>query len=432
MLKKAGDNDWSLEPRDIWDENVDDAGKVRKASGGAKLTDRPKLLAAVEAVEQGKAKVIVAERMDRFFRDLDVQREVIKRVEAAGGKIETLNGAISHATAEAELNANLNGAVNQYMRRTAMERSWAAVEVAIEQGKVPWSQTAPGYLRDENSRLTPDPKLAPVMVKAFEMRRKKATIWEVREFLRAHGIERSYHGTQHLFRDRIYVGEIHFGTHTPNLKAHKPIIKRSVFNAVAKLKDPRGPKVESPRLLARLGVLRCDTCGGRMVVGTQTQNGRSYAFYRCPHAGKGDDCSARMSIGATLIEDHLVSRAKDLLVGIRETVTEVSDAQQAAQALEDAQAALDAAVQAFVGLEVEPSVNKRLHELRDARDEARERYEAELDTEGAMSMVVGVKDWDQLTFDEQRELIRVLVPEVRVKRGRGLARVEIKPPTGLR
>jgi len=139
-----------------------------------------------------------------------------------------------------------------------------------------------------------------------------------------------------------------------------------------------------------------------------------------------------MSIGATLIEDHLVSRAKDLLVGIRETVTEVSDAQQAAQALEDAQAALDAAVQAFVGLEVEPSVNKRLHELRDARDEARERYEAELDTEGAMSMVVGVKDWDQLTFDEQRELIRVLVPEVRVKRGRGLARVEIKPPTGLR
>ena len=35
MLKKAGDNDWSLEPRDIWDEYVDDAGKVRKASGGA-------------------------------------------------------------------------------------------------------------------------------------------------------------------------------------------------------------------------------------------------------------------------------------------------------------------------------------------------------------------------------------------------------------
>ncbi|MCW2958934.1 MAG: Resolvase, terminal domain, partial [Solirubrobacterales bacterium] len=86
MLKQAAGEDYTFDPADIWDDNVDTRGVVRPASGGAQLADRPKLIAAVEAVERGDAHVIVAERFDRLFRDLDVQRAVIKRVEAAGGR----------------------------------------------------------------------------------------------------------------------------------------------------------------------------------------------------------------------------------------------------------------------------------------------------------------------------------------------------------
>src|SRR4051812_45518565 len=85
MLKQADLDGFTLDPTDIWDENVDANGVVRPVSGGAALADRPKLRAAVEAVERGKAGVIVAERFDRLFRDLDLQREVIRRVEAGGG-----------------------------------------------------------------------------------------------------------------------------------------------------------------------------------------------------------------------------------------------------------------------------------------------------------------------------------------------------------
>src|SRR3954471_10041797 len=179
MLKQAQSDGFGLVPGDIWDENVDGNGRVRPASGGASLDDRPKLKAAVEAIERGEATVIVAERFDRLFRDLDVQREVIRRVEGAGGRLVTAAGKISHATAEAELHANLNGAIAQYTKRTAMERSWAAVEIAIEEGRVPWHDTTPGYGIGEDGRLIPN-RHAPAVAEAFRLRGEAATLAEVR------------------------------------------------------------------------------------------------------------------------------------------------------------------------------------------------------------------------------------------------------------
>jgi len=96
-----------------------------------------------------------------------------------------------------------------------------AVELAIEKGKVPWPGEIPGYIRDADSRLTPDDEMVAVIVRAFEIRKDGATIDAVRAHLLANGIELSYTATQHLLGDRIYLGEIHFGTHTPNLEAHK-------------------------------------------------------------------------------------------------------------------------------------------------------------------------------------------------------------------
>src|SRR5215469_9123118 len=73
MINHADDGGLRLEPRDIWDENVDEVnGKVRKVSGGWDLSDRPRLAAAIEAVEAGTHQVILAERFDRLFRNLDV------------------------------------------------------------------------------------------------------------------------------------------------------------------------------------------------------------------------------------------------------------------------------------------------------------------------------------------------------------------------
>ena len=288
MLKQAASDGFRLDPEDIWDENVDDNGKIRKVSGGAALADRPRLLAAVEAVERGDAQIITAERFDRLFRDLDLQREVIRRVEAKGGKLITANGQISHGTAEQELHANFNGVVAQYTKRTATERSRAAVQVAINHGIAPFGRITTGYLKRKDGTLEPDPGTRDTVAEAFRLRAGGATVETVWLYLTAHGVKITYSGTYALLRSRVVLGEIHHGTFEPNLGAHEAIVDRDVWDAVQGMRVPSGRKPKSERLLARLGVLRCDSCGSRLAGSTATGatsagggGGGKYPIYRC-------------------------------------------------------------------------------------------------------------------------------------------------------
>jgi DNA invertase Pin-like site-specific DNA recombinase len=424
LLALADRSPWTLSPDDLWDENIDEDGHVRKtASGGAALEARPKFLAAIEAVERGEASVICAERLDRIFRDLDIQRAVVNRVEAAGGRIETLAGRTSHETAELELQTNLSGSVAQYVRRTAKERSMDAVTQAIEQGRIPWCQTAPGYTRNEAGTLEPDARKVPVIREAYRMRAEGATLAAVRAYLAKRGVKRSYHGTEHLLRDRIYVGEVHFGDRM-NLAAHDPILDRELFERVQRVKVTRGRRAKSPRLLARLGVLRCATCGGRMVVGTQTQNGRSYPFYRCGHVR--EDCRERAAISGAMVEEAVVEAVKAAVAGEEGRASAEAGVREAELGAERAQEQLDAALRSFAaaGVMAEASAVERLGELRQARDSARERVE-QVGGQRAAVTINAARDWDVLSYDARRALIRAVVERVTVRPGRGPDRIDI-------
>jgi hypothetical protein len=416
---------WSLALPDVLDENVDN-GKVRTKSGGAELADRPRLLWAVEQIEAGQAHILAAENFDRLFRNLDVQRAVVKRIEAAGGEVWERSGRISHRRAAEKFAATIKGGAAEYVKDTAEERSWDAVEVAIAKGKIPWHQTAPGYLRNEDSTLRPDPELQPVVQRAFRLRADGATIAEVRAFLAGRGVARSYHGTQHLLRDRVYLGEIHFGTHTPNLHAHEPIVDPEVFEATQRMALPRGRKAKSDRLLARLGVLTCSGCGGSMVVGTQTQNGRRYPFYRC---GKvREDCHDRQAIGAELVERYVTEYVRAAIQGIRGEASVATGVAACKRALDEAQGAFDSAVKALADFADEPAVVAKLRDLREQRDAARDRYEQAAATDEDARVIVTANEWDELTLDERRRLIQAVVERVEVRRGgRGVERLTVVP-----
>jgi hypothetical protein len=317
--------------------------------------------------------------------------------------------------------------VHHFQKRYARDKSFLAVEVAIEQGRIPWSQTAPGYVRGEDGTLTPDPKLRPVIERAFAMRAGKHTIADVRDYLAGRGVERSYHGTQHLLRDRIYLGEIHFGSHTPNLTAHEPIVDRAVFDRVQERVDSRGRKAKSTRLLARLDVQFCSGCGGRMVVGTQRQNGRVYPFYRC---GKvREDCASRQNISAELVETEVIAWVKAELKNITEVASPASTVAETLAELERAQFALDHATRSFsdAGLGAEPAAVETLAELREARDQARVRHNDAVDTDESLTVAINANgDWDALTLDEQRELVKATISRVTINPGRGVERIQIE------
>ena len=314
--------------------------------------------------------------------------------------------------------------------KVTAERAPDARRRAVARGVPPFANIPPGYRRV--TRLTngkavtvglePDPETAPAVAEAFQLRERGATIAEVRAHLAARGIKRSYHGTQALLESRVVLGELHFGE-LANERAHEPIVDRSTWRRVQRVKVSRGRRPKSDRLLARIGVLRCATCGGRMVVGSTKQQGKLYGFYRCSPIG---DCPQRLTISAELAERVVVDEVKRLLDGVSSSAaadTSIADAEAEHDRLERE---LEAAVLAFDGLDDVDAARLRLHALREERDRARDRLD---DVRGLphFAITVTAADWDSLALSEQRDLVQAVIESATVSPGRGAERIRVEP-----
>lgn len=391
-------------------------------SGGKALDERPGLGTAVRAIEAGEADIIVGAYFSRLFRSSQTQHEAISRVEAAGGAVYAGDfGQISNGTAMQRLTANMFGAFAEYERLHAKERGEAALRQAVERGIPPWPNTTPGYVRGEDRRYVRDPDKADAVALAFERRADGATINEVRPVLEEAGITLTYHGVQALLKSRVVLGEINFGK-LKNLHAHEPIVSREVWERAQKVRIPRGPRARSDRLLARLGVLRCSSCSGRMVVGTQTHSGKPYPFYRCPNAGTGD-CEKRLAIGAALVEGVVADVVREAIAGMQGQASEDPDIRTAESELADAQGLLDALIEVLDPRE--PKAIERLKEATATRDAAAERVETLRRRRHATVTIDGSADWDDLTLDGRRALIAAVVERVVVHEGRGPGRLSV-------
>jgi site-specific DNA recombinase len=388
-------------------------------SGGAPLEKRPGLSRAVAMVEEGHADVIVAAYFDRLFRGVKVQAEVAQRVEEAGGRLFTADvGEVRSDTASGRITSSMLGVVAEYHRRTTRERTVEAKRRAVERGVAPFPRL-PFYLRrGSDEHVEHHPRKVRLVREAIRMRLDGATIAAVREYLRKHRVRLSYHGVQSLFSSRLLLGELRFGA-IVNEHAFTQVIDPETWQRLQRVAVPRGRRAKSDRLLARLGVLRCGTCDARMVVGTSQGQ---YGLYRCPPVS---DCPQRVTISAAAAERAVVEAVQEVLAGIEGQASVEGGMEDAAAELARCQDALDAAIRAFEGLEDEQAVRERLQELRAARDEARERHD-EL-VAGSAALTVSAGDWDLLTHDERRALIRAVVDRAVVRPGRGPDRITVEP-----
>lgn len=385
-------------------------------SGGAALEKRPGLLAAVEAIEAGRAKVLVVAYFDRLVRSLRVQGEVVSRIEAAGGRVLAVDiGTVSEETASKWLSGSMLGLVAEYHRRTAKERSREAQANAVARGVCMVSVTPPGYDRGADGVLVPNDD-APTIAKAFQMRAEGATVKAVGQFLRDHGVQRSSNGAYMLLKSRYYVGEVVFGD-LENPAAHVPIVERHVWDAVQAMRVPRGRRPKSPVLLARLGIVRCETCDSRMTVGV---SGGDAPSLRCAN----ENCPRRALIRCSKIDPVVIAATKEAIADLKGRASAETHVREAEDELEKAQGALDAAIRAFTGLEGEGAAQKRLSELREQRDAAA--AEVEQLRRDQRGIVIGAADWDRLSLDARRDLIQAVIRRATVRPGRGTDRVTVE------
>ncbi len=391
-------------------------------SGKTSLEDRTDLREAIEAIEAGEAEVVVAAYFDRLVRSLKVQAEIVQRVERAGGKVLAVDvGQVTEGTASQWLSGTMHGMVAEYYARAAGERTAAAQARAVARGVLPWPNITPGYLVGEDGVLLPDPITAPIVTKAFRMRGEGVSIAEVRRYLKENGIDRSYHGVQSLLKSRVVLGEIHFvgkKLKLVNREAHEPIVDIETWQLVQRQVVTRGRRAKSDRLLARLRVLRCGTCGAPMVIGNSSS---AYPTYRCSPTS---DCPQRMAITAEIAERVVTERVREALSDVHGHASAGANIRQAEQALEQAQRALDGALMAFDGFD-EPAARQRLVELREVRDTA----QVHLDQLGGAKPVItinGAEDWERLDISERRALIRATVDHATVRPGRGGGRLAVE------
>lgn len=391
-------------------------------SGGAQLDQRPGLGPAVALIEAGEADVLVAAYFDRFFRNLEVQAQVIRRVEAAGGEVFAVDmGRVSRKTPGMFLTSGIAGLVSEYHRLVSGEKSSEALQRAIDRGVPPWPQITPGYVRGDDRKYTPHPDLAPVVLRAFQERASGQTIRSIQAAMRAHGFPTmGFKAVQNMLATRAVRGEIHFGAFRPNVAAHAPIVPEDVWQAAQAVKIPRGRHAKSERLLARAGVLKCANCGGSLVVGS-SKNGR-YWNYRCAPTG---GCTSRVAVSAPAVEALVVAAVRDRLrheSGRADAEAHVVEAESAAAAARDR---LTRAIATLDGFDDVPGTRERLLEFRRASERADAHLEKVLPLRARIVVNADV-DWERLSLHERRDLIRATVARVVVGKGRGLDRVTIE------
>jgi hypothetical protein len=381
-------------------------------SGHADLVDRRALGPAIEALAPGD--VIVFAEHDRAFRNSDVQREAVRRVEAAGGELhcaDTGRLVAENGDDDQWFNGELHGLLTEKQWRAIRNTSIRGVREAIEQGRVP-VRLAPWLRRTDGGIELRD---AEVWRAAFRLRARGGTVEQARAHLRRHGVERSSASVARIFRNRQAIGEASFRGKVHDLMFKVPaLIDSDLWHAVQAVAIPRGPQAKSERLLARLGVLRCGSCGARMTVGGP--------LYNCPNP----DCEKRVSITASLVEERVAEYVKVATAHIRETAHAEVDLDALTRERREAEAARAAFRDIMDPLDAGDVA--RLRQLTENRDRAREREAEARERLDAAGAVASVEDWDgpDTTQEDRRELIQAVIERVTVKPGRRPDRLAVE------
>ncbi|CAJ1504226.1 recombinase family protein [[Mycobacterium] holstebronense] len=103
-------------------------------SGGKGVECRPGLAAAIEAIEDAEAAVLMVAKTDRVARGLRTLLEVIDRVEAAGGAVVSVDGTIDTSSAAGRFQTQIMGSVAELERALISDRTKAALAVKRAQG----------------------------------------------------------------------------------------------------------------------------------------------------------------------------------------------------------------------------------------------------------------------------------------------------------
>ena len=228
---------------------------------------------------------------------------------------------------------------------------------------------------------------------------------------------------QALLTSRIVLGELHFGE-LVNTDSHPAIVDVATWQTVQRMRSPRGRRAKSERLLARLGVLRCATCGARMVVGSSDQTRQRATT--CTAARRSATVRAASAISADIAERVIEDEMRAWLAGASSSASVEAKLGDAVQERESAEQERDGLIEMLSGREDVDAARAKLDEA-DAKVAEALGAEEKLRASLAPALTLSASgDWDSLSLDGKRALILSVIETATVAPGRGADRVTVQ------
>lgn len=168
-----------------WFEDIDTCGQAESLD--TPLADRPGMMAAISAVRELGAGLLVVQKRDRLARDVMLAAMATRLVEREGAKIVSANGAGNGESPEAALMRGIIDLFAEY--ELAMIRARTRAALAAKQtrgehvGSVPY-----GFILDKQSgRLVPCEEELRV-VERVRLLRSRMTLAQIASTLNAEGV----------------------------------------------------------------------------------------------------------------------------------------------------------------------------------------------------------------------------------------------------
>lgn len=273
---------------------------------GRSWSKRPDVQAAMAAIEQGDADVIILWKWSRLSRSRKDWALAIDRVDVAGGRIESATEPIDTATASGRF---ARGVMTEYaaFQSEQIGEVWEEVRQRRLRMGLPASGRLPYGWKWADGGITPDPDEAPRVVAMFARYLAGEGSAQIAQWLNTEKVpgpngnawtrSRPFTVMDSPIHAGLipYRGAVHDG-------AHAPIIDRATWEAYRSERAARRQSGTRPRrydyLLSTL--VRC-SCGARMYGKGSMTGGTLYVGYLCERRSTTVEHDGRAYISGRLI-----------------------------------------------------------------------------------------------------------------------------------
>jgi DNA invertase Pin-like site-specific DNA recombinase len=412
-----------------WWEEIDQSG--------AKL-ERPMFQEALARCERGETGGIVVARLDRFARSAIDALESIRRLNAAGARLVSVEDGFDGSTPMGRFAIGILTMIAE-LELERIKESWAtAITRAVERGVHISSRPPTGYRWDESKRLVVDEPAASAVREVFRRRALGASWAELADYLEEQGIptprgNRSWSktGVSGLVKNPAYLGQARSGRIVKE-GAHEALVTRAEFDAAQSvtksLLKARDGSLASQAMLG--GIARCAGCGHTLKItgNTDRKRGERYPIYYCTGRYASGPCPSRASVRASLLDAYVERQVLDALRAEGGLIAQARDAsealEEAARAVSEAEHELDLFVTSpkLITLLGEEKFLEGVAARQAAIDEARAAFTT-LRQQSALTQELADGDllraWPTLSVQDKRRLLHGLLDRVVVSRAAG-------------